>query len=80
LIPPLYDRKLVDGFMTVRDVEAIRTARRLAKEEGILAGFSAGAHVFAALKLAEKAKRRARIVTLVSDSGMKYLSTNLYPA
>jgi cysteine synthase A len=80
LIPPLYHRKLVDGFMTVKNEQAIRTARRLTREEGIMGGFSTGAHVWAALQIAARAKRGARIVTLVSDSGMKYLSTDLYPA
>jgi len=80
MFPPLYDRSLVDGFMQVTDAQAIRTARRLAAEEGILGGFSGGAHVWAALKIADEAKRGARIATLISDSGMKYLSTSLYPA
>jgi cysteine synthase A len=80
MVPPLYSPSFVDGFMQVTDAQAIRTARRLAAEEGIMGGFSSGAHVHCALQLADKAKRGARIVTLISDSGMKYLSTNLYPA
>lgn len=78
MFPPLYNRSFADGFMQVTNAQAIRTARRLAAEEGILGGFSGGAHVFAALKIADRAKHGARIVTLISDSGMKYLSTNLY--
>ena len=80
MVPPLYDRRLVDGFVQVSNDQAIRTARRLAAGEGILGGFSSGAHVWAALKLAGSARRGERIVTLISDSGMKYLSTDLYPA
>lgn len=80
MVPPLFDRSLVDGFIQVTDAQAIGAARRLAAEEGIMGGFSSGAHVYAALKLAEKSRRGARIVTLICDSGMKYLSSNLYPA
>jgi cysteine synthase A len=80
MFPPLYDRTLIDGFRQVTDQQAIQTARRLAREEGILGGFSSGAHVSAALQLAAQTRRGSRIVTLISDSGMKYLSTHLYPA
>ena len=80
LVPPLYDRSLVDGFIQITDAAAVHTARRLAAEEGIMGGFSSGAHVCAALQLARHARRGARIVTLISDSGMKYLSSDLYPA
>jgi cysteine synthase A len=80
IIPPLYHRGLVDEFIQVTDKQAIDTARRLAREEGILGGYSSGAHVWAALQVAARARRGARIATLISDSGMKYLSGNLFPA
>lgn len=80
LVPPLYERDLVDSFVQVTDAQAIRAARRLAAEEGIMGGFSSGAHVHASLELAAQCRRGARIVTLICDSGMKYLSANLYPA
>ncbi|HLK63805.1 MAG TPA: cysteine synthase family protein [Bryobacteraceae bacterium] len=71
---PLLRRYDVDGYVQVNDTEAIEMARRLAREEGIFAGFSSGANVAAALKLAP-----GRIViTLINDSGMKYLSTDLW--
>lgn len=79
LIPPLFNRALVDGFMQVTDAQAVRAAQRLAAEEGILGGFSGGANVHCALKIAGKARRGTRIVTVICDSGMKYLSTDLYP-
>ena len=78
-IPPLWDASVVDGFVTVTDAEAQRTARLLAKREGIFAGYSSGANVAAALKLAKKAKRGTVIVTTINDTGLKYLSTDLYP-
>ena len=65
----------VDGYLQVSDDEAIAAARRLAREEGIFAGFSSGANVAAALRLAS----RKTVVTLLNDSGMKYLSTDLWP-
>jgi cysteine synthase A len=64
----------VDGYIQVTDDEAITTARRLAREEGIFAGFSSGANVAAALKLVPG----RTVVTLINDSGLKYLSTELW--
>lgn len=78
-VPQLFDRELVDGYMTVTDAAAIRTARRLAREEGILAGFTSGANVAAALALARAATRPMTIATVICDSGLKYLSTDLFP-
>lgn len=74
LVRPEY----VDGYIQVSDEKAIRVARRLAKEEGIFAGFSSGANVTAALQLLEESFRGKTIVTLINDSGLKYLSTDLY--
>ncbi|MBI4790669.1 MAG: cysteine synthase family protein [Chloroflexi bacterium] len=76
---PLVKREWVDGLVTVTDREAIRTARLLAKKEGIFAGFSSGANVAVALRLARRAKHGAVIVTTINDSGLKYLSTDLFP-
>jgi cysteine synthase A len=80
MIPPLWQPALCDGFLTVTDNEAIRIARLLGKQEGICAGFSAGANVACALKLAKKSQKGAVIVTVLCDTGLKYLSTDLYPA
>ena len=78
-IPQLYDPSLADGYLTVTDAEAVRTARRLAKLEGILCGFTSGANVAAALRIARASDRPLTIVTVITDSGLKYLSTDLYP-
>ncbi len=77
-VPPLWEASLVDGVEAVGTGEAKAMARRLAREEGLFAGTSSGANVIAALRLAERLPPGARIVTLMADSGLKYLSTDLY--
>lgn len=76
---PLIDPRHIDGYLQVDDQEAIQVARRLAKEEGIFAGFSSGANVAAALHLLETDYPGATAVVLICDSGLKYLSTDLWP-
>jgi cysteine synthase A len=78
-IPPLWEKALADGFISVSDSAAIRTARMLGRKEGILAGFTTGANVAAALRVARSSRRRLTVVTIITDSGLKYLSTDLYP-
>lgn len=75
---PLVDRALVDGCLQVSDADAIRMTRRLAKEEGIFAGYSSGANLAAALQLLQGAHQGERIAILLPDSGLKYLSTDLW--
>jgi cysteine synthase A len=75
---PLIKKELIDGYFQVTDEEAMQVARRLAKEEGIFAGFSSGANVAAALQLLQTTCRGKTIVVLLSDSGLKYLSTDLW--
>jgi cysteine synthase A len=75
---PLVDRGLVDGFLTVADTDAIDAARRLARREGILAGFSAGAVLVAAAQLLAGAHAGGTVAVVLADSGMKYLSTDLW--
>ena len=72
------DRALVDGALQVSDDEAVAMTRRLAKEEGIFAGFSSGANLAAALQLLRTRHRGGRIAILLCDSGLKYLSTDLW--
>ena len=67
----------IDGYLQITDNEAIEVCRRLAREEGIFAGFSSGANVAAAIKLLE-AGEEGTIVCLLSDIGLKYLSTDLW--
>lgn len=74
----LINRDHIDGYLQVTDEEAMDVARRLAKEEGIFAGFSSGANVAAALKLLQERHRGGTIVVLLPDSGLKYLSTDLW--
>ena len=69
---------IVDEVITVTNEDAIATARRLASEEGILAGISTGANVFAALELARRPEYAGKlIVTIGCSTGERYLSTDL---
>ena len=77
-IPVLWKPEVCDGYITVTDGEAVRTARRLATEEGLLVGYTAGGNVAAALRMAGWCDPGARIATILCDSGMKYLSTDLF--
>ena len=76
---PLLDRSLVTDYLTVTDDQAIAAARQLAAEEGIFSGFSSGAHLAAALNLLRTREPAATIAFLICDSGLKYLSTDLFP-
>jgi len=75
---PLVKLEHVHGYLQVRDEEAMAVARRLAREEGIFAGFSSGANVAAALKLLQGECCGQTVVVLLNDSGLKYLSTDLW--
>ncbi|HEX7120178.1 MAG TPA: pyridoxal-phosphate dependent enzyme [Longimicrobiales bacterium] len=77
-VAPLWIDGLADEIQTVSSEEAMATARRLAREEGIFAGTSTGANVAAALRVAERLGAGRTVVTIAVDSGMKYLSTALY--
>ena len=78
--PPLYDESLVDEVIPVPTEAAKAMARRLAKEEALFAGTSSGANVVAALRVAERLGNSATVVTLMVDSGLKYLGTDVYRA
>ena len=74
-VVPLWSAALVNEIQTVSTEEAMSTARRLAREEGIFAGTSTGANLTAALRLAHRLGPEHTVVTVAVDSGMKYLST-----
>jgi cysteine synthase len=76
--PPLWDTALVDEIVPVATADAKDMARRLAREEALFAGTSSGANVIAALRVAERLGPGAPVVTLLCDSGLKYLSTDVY--
>ena len=77
-VVPLWTRTLADEIQTVSTEEAMATARRLARLEGIFAGTSTGANVAVALRIAPRLGPEKTVVTVAVDSGMKYLSTALY--
>lgn len=76
--PPLWDLSLVDEIIPIATADAKVMARRLAREEGLFAGTSSGANVLAALKVAERLGPQATVVTLMVDSGLKYMSTDIF--
>jgi len=78
-IPDVLDRDVIDEVIPVDDEDAIETARRLAREEGVLAGISGGAAVWAAMQVAGRLESRgARIATILPDSGERYVSTPFF--
>ena len=77
-IPPLWEPNLVDDILPVRTDDAKDMARRIAREEGLFAGTSSGANVVAAIEVAKRLGPDAKVVTLLADSGLKYLSTDVY--
>lgn len=75
---PLLSDTQPDGYLAVSDEDARMAARRLAQEEGILGGYSAGANIAAALRLLEGRERGGVIAVLICDTGLKYMSTDLF--
>jgi cysteine synthase len=77
-VPDVVDTKIIDEIIKVKNDEAFATAKRLAKEEGILCGISAGANVFAALQVAKQAGAGKLVITVICDTGERYISTDLF--
>lgn len=77
-IPRILDRSVIDQVITVKDEDAFVTSQKLASQEGVLCGISAGANVFAALQVAKKLGPGKTVVTVAPDTGERYLSTALF--
>lgn len=78
MIPPQWDQALCDGTIPITDEAAVRVARDLARREGVLAGFSTGANVAAALRIAAELEAGQAVATVACDTGTRYLSTSLF--
>ena len=78
-VPKVLDTTVFDEIICVSNEDAIRTARLLAEKEGILAGISSGANVFASLQVAKRSENKGKvIVTIICDTGERYISTELF--
>ncbi|MBN2682016.1 MAG: cysteine synthase A [Bacteroidales bacterium] len=78
-VSKILNRELINELIKVSDSDALGTAKSLAKEEGILCGISSGANVYAALQLAKRPENKDKlIVTIIADTGERYLSTELF--
>jgi cysteine synthase A len=77
-VPQVLDRSIIDRIIRVRDDDAYQTSREMASSEGILAGISSGAAVWAALKVASELGPGKRVLAIAPDTGERYLSTGLY--
>jgi cysteine synthase len=77
-IPKVLNRSIIDQIMTVTDDEAYQTAKQLSKKEGLLVGISAGANVFAAQKVAQELGPGKNVVTILCDTGERYISIEKY--
>jgi cysteine synthase A len=77
-IPPYWRPDEVDDVLSATTEEAIHMCRRLAREEGIFAGTSSGLNVIAALRVAERLGPDATVATIMIDTGLRYISTDVY--
>ncbi len=77
-IPEILDRSIIDEIITVDDEDAFIQARRLGREEGIFCGISSGANIHAAISIAKRLGKGKKVVTVLPDTGERYLSTSLF--
>ena len=78
IIPDILNQDIYDNIYVISDGEALETAKRLAREEGLMCGISSGTNVAAALKLAKKLGRGKTVVTVLPDTAERYFSTPLF--
>ncbi len=77
-LPSILDRSVIDEIISIDDEDALKYARLLGEKEGILAGISSGANLAAAIKVAKRLGKSHRVLTILPDTGEKYLSTDLF--
>lgn len=77
-VPKTFDRSVCDEIIMVSDKDAFDTVAKLARQEGVLGGSSAGANVFAAIQVARKLGNGKRVVTVIPDSAERYMSKNIF--
>ena len=77
-MPPVWTADLADEIQAVSTADARAMCRRLAREEGLFGGTSSGANVIVAMEVARRLGPGKTVLTLICDSGLKYLSTDLY--
>lgn len=77
-IPEIYDENVIDEIINIKDEDAYKYSKILGKEEGILSGISSGANVAAAIIISKKLGKEKKVVTLLPDTGERYLSTSLF--
>ena len=77
-VPPVLNLEVIDEVRVIADDDAYEMARRLAREEGLLVGISAGANVYIAAQVARELGASARVATILCDSGLRYLSTRAF--
>ena len=77
-VPPILNREVIDEVRVITDDDAYEMARRLAREEGLLVGISAGANAYIAAQVAREMGGNTRVVTILCDSGLRYLSTRAF--
>ncbi len=77
-IPGIYDKDVIDGVIDISDEDAFKYARLLGKKEGILSGISSGANLAGAIEVAKKLGKGKVVVTVLPDTGERYLSTSLF--
>ena len=77
-MPPVLNLEVIDEVRVIADDDAYEMARRLAREEGLLVGISAGANAYIAAQVAREMGASARVATILCDSGLRYLSTRAF--